>query len=124
MFLALGKRRAELAALGPEAAPRHRAVLARYTLRGLDIACTVSAALAVAAYAAWTLAPSTVAKFGTRRLAATVPVVAFAVWRYLGLVLAGKGGGRPEKLFLRSPTLVFSVALWLAACATALFSAG
>lgn len=117
MFLALGKRRAELFVLGPEGAAKHRAVLAKYSLRGLDAACAAAAAVSVASYAAWTLAPSTTAKFGTRGLAATVPIVAFAVARYLGLVLSGKGGARPEKTFLRSPVLLSCIVLWLAACA-------
>lgn len=116
LFLALGKRRAELFSLGPEAAARHRAVLARYSLRALDRACTVSAAAAVAAYAVWTMAPSTRAKFGTSLLAATVLPVAFGVSRYLRIVLRGEGGGRPEKTFRESPALVLSVLSWLLSC--------
>ena len=117
LFLALGKRRAELAELGPAEAPRHRAVLARYTVRGLDRACSAAAVAAVAAYAAWTVAPSTMAKFGTPFLAATVVPVAFGVSRYLRIVLRGEGGGRPEKTLLRSPSLVLSLLAWLASCA-------
>jgi len=116
LFIALGKRRAELAELGPDEAPRHRAVLARYTVRGLDRACTAVAAAAVAAYAVWTVAPSTTAKFGTSGLAATVLPVAFGVVRYLRVVLRGEGGGRPEKTFLRTPALLAAVLVWLASC--------
>ena len=86
--------------------PQRDGSLSAYTL----------AAAAVAAYAAWTVAPSTTAKFGTSGLAATVLPVAFGVVRYLRVVLRGEGGGRPEKTFLRTPALLAAVLVWLASC--------
>ena len=60
----------------------------------------VAAVVTVAVYAAYTLADDTVARFGTRWLAATVPFVAAGVGRYLALVYGRGDTGRPEKILL------------------------
>ncbi len=53
LAVAAGKRRGELAALGPEAAARHRPVLRFYPARGLDAAMAVLMAGLVLSYLAW-----------------------------------------------------------------------
>ena len=116
LFLALGKRRAELEELGAEDAGRHRAALGGYTKKSLDVWCCVAALSSLLGYSAWTFAPSTISKFGTRGAAATIPFVAFAAGRYLWLVLTGQGGARPETEFRRHPEILAAIALWIAAC--------
>ena len=85
LFLALSKRRRELAGAG-EHAPRQREVLERYTPELLDGLLAVSAAASLMGYALYTIWPGTVAKFGTEALLYTVPFVAYGIFRYLYLV--------------------------------------
>ena len=74
LYLALGKRRAELALLGEEAG-NHRVVLGHYTLPMVDQAISVVLGATVLAYTLYTVAPDTVSKVGSEGLMATVPVV-------------------------------------------------
>jgi 4-hydroxybenzoate polyprenyltransferase len=87
LFLALSKRRREIANAG-EAATRQRPVLEHYTPELLDGLLLVSAAASLMAYALYTIWPATVAKFGTEALLYTVPFVAYGIFRYLYLVRA------------------------------------
>lgn len=114
LFLALGKRRAELAELGPQKARKHRQVLARYSIRALDIWCSAVASAAIVGYSAWALSPANSSKFGTHLLPITILPVAFAILRYLSLILSGRGGGRPEKEFFRHPELTAAIVAWFA----------
>ena len=97
LFLALGKRRAELAdALDGASAPgAARAALAGYSLRALDWALTLSGALTLLAYGAYTLSPETRFAHGSAWLAATVPLVALALGRYTLLIHIRRGGDDP-----------------------------
>jgi 4-hydroxybenzoate polyprenyltransferase len=85
LFLALSKRRRELATAGAHAS-RQREVLERYTPELLDGLLVVSAACSLMGYALYTIWPGTVAKFGTEALLYTVPFVAYGIFRYLYLV--------------------------------------
>ena len=60
------------------------------------------------------------AKFGTRRLGATIPFVVFGVFRYLYLVFTEKQGERPEQTLLSDAAILVTVALYLTAFATVL----
>lgn len=98
LFLALCKRRHERGC-----AAASRAVLKSYHPVALDALIVAAAVATVAVYSCYTLAPDTVARFGTRGLAFTAAFVAMGVGRYLALVY-GKGRrddvGRPEKVLL------------------------
>ena len=98
LFLALCKRRHERGC-----AAASRAVLKSYYPVALDALIVAAAVATVAVYSCYTLAPDTVARFGTRGLAFTSAFVALGVGRYLALVY-GKGRrddvGRPEKVLL------------------------
>jgi len=61
-----------------------------------------------------TLAPETVQRFGTDRLALTVPFVLFGIFRYLSLVYQHDEGGRPEKVMLTDRTLIVTVMCYVA----------
>jgi 4-hydroxybenzoate polyprenyltransferase len=113
LFLALGKRRAELAGL-QEDAKGHRRNLALYSVPMLEQFTTILAACTILAYALYTLSPDTVAKFGTDRLKYTVPCVIYGLFRYLFLVHRHGAGGSPEKVLLSDPPLLADVALFLA----------
>jgi len=115
LAVAAGKRRGELAALGPEAA-RHRPVLRFYRARGLDAAMAVLMAGLVLSYLAWAAGDADAWRRGWH-LASAVPLaVALARFGWL----AGRGGGRGvEELILSDRVMTAAELAWLA-----LFAAG
>jgi len=120
LFLAIGKRRHELATLEGDA-PLHRAALGAYTPRLLDQLVAVVTSATVLAYSVYTIAPETVSKFGGRPLYLTIPFVLYGIFRYLYLMYAEEKGGNPsEHLYRDRPTLV-NVILWGAALLAILY---
>ncbi len=113
LLLALGKRRAEVAALGPQAPTR--STLAVYSPAFTDQLLTVVAAATLGAYAVYTLTAH-----DAKALAATIPFVVYGVLRYLLLVHRRQAGEDPENILLGdAPTLV-TVAAWVATCSVLL----
>lgn len=112
LFLGFGKRRWELVALGGDATS-HRAALAGYTTVLLDQLIAVTTASTVVAYALYTLAPETQAKFGTDQLIWTLPFVLFGVFRYLWLIHGAQQGGNPTSALLKDWPIVVTAVLWL-----------
>lgn len=118
LFLALCKRRHEkisLAGFGT------RASLDGYDEKLLDLLVAVAAGATIVVYSIYTLWPDTVAKFGTNRLAATIPFVVFGVFRYLDLAYRREQGERPERVLLTDLPLLLDVALFGATVLAALF---
>ena len=113
LFLGFAKRRAELDRLADDA-HQHRAVLAAYSPRFLDIAITVCATGMIVAYVFYTLAPETAELHGTNRLVLTVPWVLLGTLRYLYRLRFRGGGGDPSSELLRDPALTAAVVGWLA----------
>lgn len=112
LFLGLCKRRHEKRLLADGSAQQHREALAGYEERLLDLLIGIAGAATVVAYAIYTLAPETVARFGTSRLGLTIPFVVFGVFRYLDLVYRHEQGGRPEKVLLTDRVLIATVLLY------------
>ncbi len=113
LFLAVSKRRRELANAG-DGASNQRAVLASYTPELLDRMLTVSAATTLRTYALYTIWPATVTKFGTEALIITVPVVAYGVFRYLHLVKVSETSEDPSQVLLSDRPIQATVALFVA----------
>ncbi len=113
LFLALAKRRSELAALGPEA-DAHRPALGVYRRVPLDALLPLVALLVVALYAQYSLDAEVARRLGTDRLYATVPFVVCGVFRYLFLVYGRDEGGNPTEALLGDAPLLACVALWVA----------
>jgi 4-hydroxybenzoate polyprenyltransferase len=114
LFLALAKRRHELVTL--EDAAAHRQILAEYSPYLLDQMIAVVTASCLTAYAFYTLAPETVEKYRTERLALTIPFVIYGIFRYLYLVHHRNEGGSPGDVLLTDRPLLVAVAL----CAVAM----
>jgi 4-hydroxybenzoate polyprenyltransferase len=112
LYLALGKRRAEIALLGEEAG-NHRVVLGHYTLAMVDQAISVVLGATVLAYTLYTVAPDTVAKVGSEGLMATVPVVLYGLFRYLYLLHRHELGGSPTKVLITDRPLLACVVVWI-----------
>ena len=113
LFLAVSKRRRELATAG-SGAPDQRAVLATYTPELLDRMLTVAAAATLMSYALYTIWPATVAKFGSESLIVTVPVVAYGVFRYLHLVRVSETSEDPSVVLLADRPIQATLAVYAA----------
>ncbi len=111
LLVILGKRRSELALLGPQAST-HRRNLAHYRTASLDRWLKRVAVTTVAAYVLYTLfSPAT---FGNPKLMATVPFVVIGLFRYVRVARTSGNGESPEALLFRDPWLLASVVLWSA----------
>lgn len=123
LFLALAKRRHELTLLAGEAA-QHRRILGEYSPYLLDQMIAVVTASTLVSYALYTLAPETVAKFGTDRLIWTLPFVLYGIFRYLYLVHRKEEGGNPTNVLFNDRPILVTVALWAATVITLIYHGG
>jgi 4-hydroxybenzoate polyprenyltransferase len=122
LFLTLSKRRHELTSLN-DAAPEHRKILAEYSPYLLDQMIAVVTASCVTAYAFYTTAAETVAKYKTDRLAWTIPFVLYGIFRYLYLVHQKEQGGSPTDILVTDRPLLLDVALWALAIVLIVYTA-
>jgi len=120
-FLALGKRRHEKVNLNGGTEGTRRA-LAGYGVRQLDVLIALAAAGTAAAYAAYALSPDTAERFGTRRIAWTIPLVAAGLARYLRLVYRHDKGDAPENVLLTDGPLLAIIGLYVAAVLAIFFA--
>lgn len=118
LFLALAKRRAELASAVAGGA-NGRPALRAYSVVGLDLALAGVAFLSLALYLAYTLTARE-----THVLVLTVPFVAFGLGRYVQLVRGRGAGEEPDRIILQDAPILATVAGWVALCATLVATAG
>ena len=109
LFLALAKRRSELAVPGSA-----RPVLEGYSLPLVDQLISVTVASTIAAYAIYTFTAHSPA------LMATIPFVVFGLFRYLLLVHRDDLGEEPENVLIGDRPLVLAVAGWAVTAAVIL----
>lgn len=112
LFLALVKRRAEVATL-PAGGAEHRAVLEAYTPVVLDNLISITAACVILSYSLYTMSPDTVRIHGSERLIYTVPFVAYALFRYIFILHDQGRGGDPSRDLLRDPHILAAGAGWV-----------
>ncbi len=127
LFLAIGKRRSELTLMEGQA-PLHRETLLHYPENLLDILTSMFATSAWLTYAFFAfLQPpiharevfsSVLGSFElpfseAKYLMATVPVVIYAVMRYLYIIYEKKEGESPERVLLSDRPIATAVVLWL-----------
>lgn len=126
LFLAVGKRRAELAIL-TEQASAHRKVMGTYTAQILDAYLSM---FATAAFMTWSLytfnfyeqadinsAPATLTLISktftvNKWLMASIPVVIFGIMRYIRIIYDGSRAETPERVMFADKPLLISVAIW------------
>ena len=127
LFLAIGKRRSELTLLHHQAA-KHRETLLHYPENLLDILTAMFATSTWLAYAFFAFLqppisarrslvgilsnvslPFSEAKF----LMITVPVVIYAVMRYLYIIYEKKEGESPERVILTDTPLLITTIVWI-----------
>ncbi len=120
LFLALGKRRAELVLLGEDAS-NHRPALGHYSLPLVDSWLTALSGAAIVSYALYTQSPRTVEHFGTTNLLYTVPFVIYALFRYQHHVVRQDAGGDPGALLLQDRGLWLSLLGWAVTAAVVIY---
>jgi len=120
LFLALGKRRAELVLLGQEASS-HRVALGHYSLPLVDSWLTALSGASIVSYALYTQSQRTVEHFGTTDLLYTLPFVVYALFRYHELVVRRGAGGDPGNVLARDPGLLLALAGWAATAAVIIY---
>ncbi len=140
LFMAVGKRRAELSILDKEAAPAHRKTLIHYSPDLLDDYLSMFASSAWLSWAFFTFlesppvvfGPLLSAKFlpltisGTNKwLMITIPVVIYGVMRYMAIIYQeGTRAEAPEKVLLSDRPLLGSVLLWGALVVWVIYGVG
>ncbi|MEO6222424.1 MAG: decaprenyl-phosphate phosphoribosyltransferase [Vicinamibacterales bacterium] len=120
LFLALGKRRGEIATL-VDGGTGHRPILAHYSTDLLDQLITIVASSTLLAYAFYTISPDTVAKFNTDKLLFTLPFPLYGVFRYLYLIHKHDGGANPSETLLSDRPILLCVVLWAFAAAFVIY---
>lgn len=126
LFMAVGKRRAELSLLDKDALG-HRKTLSHYSADLLDDYLAMFSASAWLSWALFTffesspvvLGPSVLYSFlpltisGTNKLLMiTIPVVIYGIMRYLSIVYQGSRAESPERVLLSDRPLLGSVVIW------------
>jgi len=106
LFLAFGKRRAELNTLGAEAAST-RTVIQQYNVTMLDRLCNICATLVIATYALFT-----VLSHPDHSLILTTPPVVFGLFRYLLLVEREEVGEAPDVVLLTDRPIQLAILVW------------
>ncbi|MGQ9502451.1 MAG: decaprenyl-phosphate phosphoribosyltransferase [Anaerolineae bacterium] len=109
LFLALGKRRQEIALL-KENASHSRAILDHYNLAFLDEMMAVVTAGTVMTYALYTFSAPNLPKDHTMML--TIPFVIYGIFRYLYVIHVRGEGGAPDEVVLTDRPLQISVLLF------------
>jgi 4-hydroxybenzoate polyprenyltransferase len=128
LFLAVGKRRAELAILSEQTtAIQHRKVMGKYTPNILDAYLIMFATASFLSWALYTFnfyqqSGPTTPRFGwliasrtltvSKWLMATIPVVIFGIMRYIRIIYDGARAETPERVFLSDKPLLVTVAVW------------
>jgi 4-hydroxybenzoate polyprenyltransferase len=117
LFLALCKRRGELALVESRGGSA-RAVLGAYALGWLDPLVTALGVATTLVYGAYTFAAH-----DAPLLPATVPLVAFGIFRYVYLVRRRGVGEEPDQVLVTDKPILVAVGLWVVACAAVLATA-
>ncbi len=112
LFIALAKRRSEIAMLG-DAAQSTRRANGFYTLVNIEHMLAVSAGLAIVTYTLYCLAQRTIARHSAN-LVWTIPLVIYGMFRYYCLALSADSQD-VAKLLSRDKVMWLVVFLWMLA---------
>ena len=117
LFIALAKRRCELASAGDRAASQ-RSTLEWYTQGLLDQLIAVVATSVVIAYSFYTFTAQNLPDNHTMML--TIPFVVYGVFRYTYLMRVKNAAESPEDVLTSDVPLIVTIVSWLATAATVL----
>ena len=111
LFIALAKRRSELARAG-ESAKLQRDSLASYSVPVLDQFMGIVGTSALVSYALYTFTAESMPDNHAMML--TIPFLVYGMFRYIHLVHTGTVGETPEEIILSDWPMIAAIALWLA----------
>lgn len=111
LFLGFTKRRAELIALQNNK-EEHRQVLQNYGPILLDEIIAICATGVIITYSLYTMSTDTIRIHNTENLIYTVPLVIYALFRYIYLLHHRHSGGDPSRDVLRDPHIFLCVMGW------------
>jgi 4-hydroxybenzoate polyprenyltransferase len=117
LFLALGKRRAELLLVGSDLAPG-RPVLSGYSFALVDQLVAIVAAATISSYSIYTFTAT-----DSAAMMLTIPFVVFGLFRYLYLMHQRALGEEPDRIALADPPIIATVVLWVSTAALILILA-
>jgi 4-hydroxybenzoate polyprenyltransferase len=120
LFLALGKRRHELARLTDHAAA-HRPVLRKYNEPYLDQLISITTTACLVSYLLYCVLSETALKH--QHLLLTAPFVAYGLFRYLYCIYRKGRGGSPEDVLLRDKVFLGTGLAYAAAVVVAMYLA-
>lgn len=109
LFIAISKRRHELLLLN-ENANAHRSIFDEYNIPLLDDMIRLVTTSTAMAYSLYTFSAPNLPSNHAMML--TIPLVLYALFRYMYLVQVKGEGGTPEDLILEDRPLLWSVVLW------------
>ena len=118
LIIALGKRRAELAAL-EDGAGNHRAILDEYNINFLDHLISLTTGATIVTYSLYTFSAHNLPENHLMML--TIPIVIYFLFRYLYLMHVKHLGGAPDELIFKDKPLFFSAAFWALAVVLILY---
>jgi 4-hydroxybenzoate polyprenyltransferase len=110
LFLALGKRRYELAALEDIDINQRRKVLQFYSIDLIDQLMTIATTALLICYALFTVDADTK---NHESMAYTVPITLYGMFYYLYVVRVKKGGGAPDEALYKEKPILAVVLLYL-----------
>ncbi len=119
LFLALGKRRQEIALLAAEA-HGHRPVLRGYTLPLVDHLIGIVTTALLVSYMLYTFTADGLPDNHAMML--TIPFPLYGVFRYLYLIHVRGDGGAPEEVLLRDRPIALVGIAWVVACVAILYA--
>ena len=111
LFIALTKRRSELASAG-DSASKQRDILALYTVAFLDQLTAIVATSALVSYSLYTFTAPNLPDNHAMML--TIPFLTYGLFRYLYLVHIRNLGENPEDIVITDVPMIISIVLWLA----------
>lgn len=111
LFMVVGKRRAEVEALGPDAVSTRRA-LGTYSLEYITHLQTIATSVVLVGYCLWAFEKATVADTGVPWFQMSIVPFVLAVLRYSLLVDTGHGGA-PEEVVMGDRTLQVFALVWV-----------
>jgi decaprenyl-phosphate phosphoribosyltransferase len=107
LLLGFGKRRAELAA-----GAAHRPALAGYSVQLLEHLIQLNAVLVITTYLLYLYGQAPLGPYAHAAVLVSAPFGLFAVFRYLQVMLVGRGGGDPVRILVRDRPMVANSLLW------------
>ena len=109
LFLVIGKRRQEFAALGDNATLA-RPVSAHYNLALLDDMLRIVTTSTLITYILYTVEARTMVRYGENFGLLTVPIVIYGLFRYLYLIHVQNEGSAPDEILLTDRPLQATIA--------------